>query len=288
MTIDTTTIDGGESVLLLDPASDSRSGNAACETLLAAEGHDVDQIGELHVVYGSDDRGTSGFGAGLDSGPSPGPGPGPGPGTASDRDPHRLGLISVGDQVRSTAASDGPDFSGAVAVDAIPDPADMRSVGVSISQFLDRWGSLDHVGVCFDSVTELLAHVEPDVAFRFVHLLTNQLESTDVVAHFHLDPTAHDEHVVETFETLFERVERVERVDRVERVEPLDLADRAAKSASPDGGSFKEASDEDVLGSLRDAGAGERSHDRGNPQRPPSTREIDEATDADVADAFDE
>lgn len=252
MTFDPSTVEGATNVLLLDSTDGRDGGDGTCGTLLA---DDVNRVGELRVVYGGRDEGI-----------------GPAPGTG--RNPARHGLIAVGDEVRSAAASGGPDFSGAIAVDAVSDPGDLRRIGVSVSEFVERWDDLDRIVLCFDSLTDLLDHAQPDAAFRFVHVLTNRLESVDAVAHFHLDPTAHDETVVNTFGSIFDAVERVESADGTGPV---------------DAGPFEEATDQDILERV-DELDDEESFVVVEPDGRPSAsaRDVDEASDEDIARALEQ
>ncbi|MFW5938425.1 MAG: DUF7504 family protein [Halanaeroarchaeum sp.] len=250
MTLDPSTVEGAASVLLLDSTNDSDAGDGTCRTLLD---DDANRVGELRVVYGGHDE---------DVGPAPG----------IDRSPARRGVIVVGDEVRSAAASGGPDFSGAVTVDAVSDPRDLQNIGLSVSEIVERWDDLDRIVLCFDSLTALLDHAQPDAAFRFVHVLTTRLESADAVAHFHLDPTAHDETVVNTFGPIFDAVERVES---------------AGESSGGTDEPFAEATDEEILERLDELDDEERFVVVDPDGRPSaSAREVDEATDEDIARAL--
>jgi hypothetical protein len=121
--------------------------------------------------------------------------------------PAKKGLISVGDQLRSTTATQdgGPDFTGAVGQDAIADPSNLQRLGTSISEFCQRWERNDYdIYVCFDSLSALLAYTSPEVVFQFCHVLTKRLESVNAVAHFHLDPDRHEDQTVATFQSIFD------------------------------------------------------------------------------------
>lgn len=248
MTFDPATVEGATTVLLLDSTDDPNASDGACGALMVDEGH---RVGELRVAYGGRGKETV---RGTDGGPV------------------RRGVVAVGDGVRSSAADGGPDFSGAVAVDAVADPGDLQGVGVSISAFLDQWDDLDRILLCFDSLTDLLAHAPPDVALRFVRTLADRLESAGVVAHFHLDPTAHDESVVDTFGTVFDAVERVD----------------SPGGASSDDGSFEEASDEEVLETLGEIDGEGLTVVESDGRPTANPRSVDEASDEDIARALEE
>jgi hypothetical protein len=119
--------------------------------------------------------------------------------------PARRGLISVGDRMRSAAASDEPAFGGAIAQDAIADPSNLQRLGTSMSEFCQRWdGEGYEIRVCFHSLTALLEHASPDVVFQFCHVLAKRLSSVDADAHFHVDPAEHSRELLETFESIFD------------------------------------------------------------------------------------
>jgi len=134
---------------------------------------------------------------------------------------------------RPPADRPDPDFSGPDAVDAVADPGNLRGIGISVSRFCERWDDATIV-VCFDSLGDLLDHATNDAAFRFTTLLNKRLQSAGAVAHFHLDATAHDDSVVNTFASIFDEV-----------FYPDEATDREAPS--DDGGTEEfEASDEQI------------------------------------------
>jgi len=150
---------------------------------------DPNRRAELTVTYPSESADDGGFG---DHGRA---------------QPAKNGLISVGDTMRSAAATEttGADFTGAVAQDAIADPTNLQRLGTSVSEFCQRWDDQDYeIRVCFDSLSALLEHTSPEVVFQFCHVLTKRLESVDADAHFHLDPSRHDDGTVATFQSIFD------------------------------------------------------------------------------------
>jgi hypothetical protein len=60
--------------------------------------------------------------------------------------------------------------------------------------------------LCFHSLTTLLQYADPQRTFRFVHTLGSRARSCGVIAHYHLDPAAHDAPTVATLEPLFDVV----------------------------------------------------------------------------------
>lgn len=113
----------------------------------------------------------------------------------------RKRLLTVGDHadVRSSRAD--------IDVESIDDPSDLSSLGIAISGFLaDSPPAGGETIVCFHSLTALLAHSDLERAFRFLHVLTGRIAAADAVAHFHVDPTAHDPRDLNTLAALFDGV----------------------------------------------------------------------------------
>lgn len=139
--------------------------------------------------------------------------------TRGDETPAKLGLISIGDILRSASAESeaetgptagtGPDFGGPVAVDTVDDPRDLSAIGLSISYFCEHWASndeIDRITVCFRSLDTAISYTSPKSVFQFAHILANRLSSVGATAHFHFDPTTYDDRIVATFGSIFDEV----------------------------------------------------------------------------------
>lgn len=86
-------------------------------------------------------------------------------------------------------------------------PGNLTKIGIILSNHLAQWAEEDDcVAVCFDSLTSLLQFVEVRTLYRFIHELTNQVRAVDGLAHYHLDPQAHEEQIVSKFMALFDGV----------------------------------------------------------------------------------
>jgi len=129
--------------------------------------------------------------------------------------PAQLNVVRVGDFTRSAspATTDGaPTLNGGIPIETVSDPHNLAELGIAISECLGRWEAdieddeLSNFVVCFDSLTELLQYVDVQETFRFLHVLTGRLQSSGAVAHFHLNPEAHDDQTVSTLRTLFDAV----------------------------------------------------------------------------------
>jgi hypothetical protein len=132
-----------------------------------------------------------------------------------DERPVRVGIISAGEFTRSaaTATSSSPQTPPSqhspesLRIETVSDPGDLTGIGIAISTFLSEWAENETQTVaCFHSITPLLQYANLQRIFRFLHVLTGRFESMGVVAHFHLDPGAHDQQAISTLTPLFDAV----------------------------------------------------------------------------------
>lgn len=74
------------------------------------------------------------------------------------------------------------------------DPSDLTGLGMAVRDFFDGVVSSPRPSVaCFDSVTGLCEYNEVRTLFRFLRVVTQQVQTAGATAHFHLDPVAHDQ-----------------------------------------------------------------------------------------------
>lgn len=126
-----------------------------------------------------------------------------------DERPARAGIVSVGEPTRSASSqrttSRQPPES--ISIDTISDPADLSRLGITIENYLSEWAENENQTViCFHSLTPLLQYADRERVFRFLHLLTGRIDSIDAVAHFHMNPEAHDAQTRNTLVQLFDAV----------------------------------------------------------------------------------
>ena len=114
-----------------------------------------------------------------------------------DADPATFGVV-VGD---TAGGADTGDIDPG-AVQRISNPSDLTGIGIKVGEFVS--GRSERIVVCVDSLTSLLQYVDLETAYEFLHALTGQLYSAGAVAHFHIDPTAHDEATLDTLLSLFD------------------------------------------------------------------------------------
>jgi len=124
----------------------------------------------------------------------------------SETKPAVMGIIAVGDVLRATTADQNPDYTAPFVVDAVDDPTDISALGIRISAFCEAWDGDYQIRVCFDSLDRLLRHAEHEQAFHFTYVLGKRLTDVGALAHFHFDPTGHDERTLSTFGTIFDEV----------------------------------------------------------------------------------
>jgi hypothetical protein len=130
----------------------------------------------------------------------------------SSRTPERMVIVSLGEDPATTATSttvSTPDGPKTLEIEALHD-LDLTRLGITISRSLSEVGaSATRTSVCVHSLTTLLQYVEPERLFRFLQILRGRVRSAGALAHYHLNPDAHDERTVRTFESLFDVVVEV-------------------------------------------------------------------------------
>lgn len=118
--------------------------------------------------------------------------------------PARVGVVSVGESMRSADGSSPGGDAGSVSR-AVQSPTDLTGLGITVSEYLKEWsGNGNRTVACFDSVTAFLQYRELHTVYRFLHVMTNRLSAVDAVGHYHLDPDAYDEQTVSRLKSLFD------------------------------------------------------------------------------------
>lgn len=144
----------------------------------------------------------------------------------ADGRPTNVGVISVDSGARATAAMGGSDANGGPSGPAGPggptatvtNPNDLTGLGIRVTEYLQEWADSDgRTVVCFDSLTALLQYVDLQTAYEFLHVLTGRFAAVDAFAHFHMDPSAHDDKTVETMTMLFDAAIELDGDERTVR-----------------------------------------------------------------------
>ncbi len=193
-------VEGANNVLVLAPSMASQDGEA-CTNLLSVASHEDEAVVSVTFNQSPDAR--------IDAWRAGG-------GPAS---PAKLGFVVVGDEMRSAAASQpvagGPSVDGVgPTIVSVSSPADLTGIGIKLGNFLDDWADDHQLVLCFHTLTTFLQYAELRAVFRFLHVLTGRVAGADGVAHYHLDPTAHDEKTVNTLLALFDAVVELDEDDR--------------------------------------------------------------------------
>lgn len=186
-------VEGANNVLVLAPSMASQDGEA-CTNLLSVAAHDEEAV--VSVTFNeSPDARIEAWRA--NGGPD---------------DPAKLGFVVVGDEMRSAAASQpvagGPSIDGVgPTIVSVSSPGDLTGIGIKLGNFLEDWADDDHrLVLCFHTLTTFLQYADLRPVFRFLHVLTGRVAAADGVAHYHLDPSAHDEKTVNTLLALYDAV----------------------------------------------------------------------------------
>lgn len=100
-----------------------------------------------------------------------------------------------------TSADDALSSSTVV----IPNPGNLTQYGVAITDQLREWdGNGKQTVFCHRSLSELLQYTDLAQAFKFLHSLRSRVQSYDVVAHYHVDPTVHSPEELNTLKRLMD------------------------------------------------------------------------------------
>jgi len=106
-----------------------------------------------------------------------------------------VGAITVGD-----APADTDDES--VSTDRVSTPSDLTGLGIKIDEYLSNRDTPVHI--CFDSVTSALQYVDYETVYKFIHAMNGKIHAADARAHYHIDPSAHDDEEVAGLVSLFD------------------------------------------------------------------------------------
>lgn len=123
-----------------------------------------------------------------------------------------LGFVVVGDGVRSTAAAqaplEGPDTDDlGPTITSVSSPADLTGIGIEIGHFFEEWGGDGReLRLCFHTLTTFLQYADLRTVYQFLHVLTGRVRTNGGLAHYHLDPTAHDQRTVNSLLGLVDAV----------------------------------------------------------------------------------
>lgn len=188
---DPTSIDVGSAsnVLLLTPTMHAETDHG-CGTLLAAPEQRSDALLSVLTVESPESM-LDTWGAYVYQDP-----------------PESAAFLLLGSQ----GATLDPEFASEERViHPIANPSNLTALGVATSDYLSQWQQEGRsISCCFQSITTLHQYVESRVVYRFLHQFAQQISSIDAVAHYHMDPSAHEPAVINTMLTLFDAVVELE------------------------------------------------------------------------------
>lgn len=121
-------------------------------------------------------------------------------------DPAQLGAVVV-DDTRAGQSLSANRYPPGIRVEVISSPGDLTGIGIAVTQCLQSFDN-SNASVCFDSLTVLLQYVDPEQAFRFLHVLSRYTDTGGTRFHAHLDPATQDERTLATLAPLFDAVVR--------------------------------------------------------------------------------
>lgn len=116
--------------------------------------------------------------------------------------PGRVAVVASGAGTEETL----PVPRSEVVAEVVPvgQPPDLVDVWLAVSDRLDRWDG--RTAVCLGSLTTLLAVAAPRRTLRFCKTLAERVRTGGDTAHYHLDPGAVDDRVVEALATILDAV----------------------------------------------------------------------------------
>jgi hypothetical protein len=127
--------------------------------------------------------------------------------------PAKTSFVSVDEQTRSVAAGAPVDSAlpGDMRIHTVSSPSDLTGIGMRISDQLSDWDADgNRTIVDFDSLTALLESNGQESVFNFMHVLSGRITTADALAHYHMDPAAHDDQEINTFKSVMDVVVEVE------------------------------------------------------------------------------
>lgn len=189
-------------ILLRDPESVHTSlGNASNVLLLAPEGDDKELCGDLQFFHPPNQESilTVTVDQAVDEIVNEWHTPGL-------EMPAQRKIISLGDVARSVGTQ-SVILPGPIEADLIADGQDLDTLHDQIASSLSAWQSNPHMTtLCFKSIDELLTKTDLDSTFSFLYSLTELIRDSETVAHYHLDPLACDDDIINILTPLFDAI----------------------------------------------------------------------------------
>lgn len=109
------------------------------------------------------------------------------------------------DEARELAVAYG--FDPEPHIFTIRHPGALPRIGLALQDALDEWAENDrHTVVCFHSISSLSQYASDEEIYQLLNTITSEIQNAGALAHYHLDPGAHDEVTVSQYRGLFDTV----------------------------------------------------------------------------------
>lgn len=114
--------------------------------------------------------------------------------------PANVAFVSRSDDAMDQSITDERRLPERCTVETVSNPGDLTELGTRILSVLDRWeGHDERTVLCFRGLSVLLQYKRVDATAQFVRAVADRVDRDDGLAHFHIDPEAHDTATLETF-----------------------------------------------------------------------------------------
>lgn len=99
-----------------------------------------------------------------------------------------------------------------ITCDHLTDPSNLTQIGINLTSTLSEWEATQHQTlICIHSISSLLQYVPLNRVFQFLHKITLEVDQTNAVAHYHMDPSAHEPEAIGKLRQLFDSVVRIDK-----------------------------------------------------------------------------
>lgn len=133
--------------------------------------------------------------------------------------PANFGTISYATTDRSRVEAPPVSRTGRDVTATVSDPTNLGKLGHTISLYLEDW-TAGRTLVCFQSLTDSLAHTDPEELFQFLHILTHRIAEVGATGRFSLDQTVVKEETIRTLEPMFDSVSVCSSEERRTSIDP--------------------------------------------------------------------
>jgi hypothetical protein len=89
----------------------------------------------------------------------------------------------------------------------IRNPGALPRIGLALREALEEWEENDrHTVVCFHSISSLSQYASDTEIYQLLNTMTSDITSAGALAHYHLDPGAHDGETLARYRGLFDAI----------------------------------------------------------------------------------